>query len=88
MSDEISVIVSNSKKGLLSDQTIAKPLALEKLKAGMEDLVTKVGDIIASAKNANSKISLKEVEASVEITAEGGVSLIGTQKPAGGPRLS
>jgi len=50
----------------------------DKLKANLSSLVDKLGKVISVAEAAAGGLALTEVEVGIEITAEGGVALIGT----------
>jgi hypothetical protein len=50
----------------------------EKLKANLTGLVEKIKTVIAVAQAAPGSLALDEVEVGIEVTAEGGVALIGT----------
>lgn len=51
---------------------------VEKLKENLSQLVNRLGTVIATAEAAAGGLALTEVEVGIEITAEGGVVLIGT----------
>jgi hypothetical protein len=50
----------------------------EKLKENLSGLVKKIATVIAVTEATSGGLVLKEVEVGIEITAEGGVALIGT----------
>jgi hypothetical protein len=55
-------------------------ISVERLKAGLSDLVAKLRTATAGLAAQADGLSLKELEVGIELTAEGGVSLIGTAK--------
>lgn len=50
----------------------------EALSANLSGLISGVGTVVSAAEAAAGALTLKEVQVGVEITAEGGVALIGT----------
>ncbi|NET08545.1 MAG: hypothetical protein F6K09_39440 [Merismopedia sp. SIO2A8] len=60
------------------------PIPLDKLKQNMGDFVEAVGDLFDQAQQKASKIHLEEIELSVEVNAEGQVSLFGIGGKTGG----
>jgi hypothetical protein len=83
MSETIPVIVAvpAEKKGIFGDA--ASELAnvpLERLKANFTDLINNLGATTSTLFSSENALGLKEVEFGVEITAEGGLNLIGTIK--------
>jgi len=83
MVETISVLVSKAdpSKGIFGDGalTIAN-IPLDKLKANLSDLIAKVGAVTADLATTPSGLTLKDLEVGIEITAEGGVNLIGSAK--------
>lgn len=57
---------------------VAVDIDAEKLKANLPSLVDKPGKVITIAEAAAGRLALTEVAVGIEITAEGGVALIGT----------
>jgi Trypsin-co-occurring domain 1 len=86
MADTISVLVTPNDpgKGIFgTGPAIPVEIPIERLKASLSDLIAKLraatSDIAAEADG----LSLKELEVGIELTAEGGVNLIGTAKVGG-----
>lgn len=83
MSDTITVLVSrpDQGKGIFSDGPVEPAIiSTDKLKASLSGLVAKLSAITADLAVRSSGLTLKEMEVGVEVTAEGGVNLIGTAK--------
>jgi hypothetical protein len=80
MADTISVLVtSDPSKGIFGSGPVrAVEIPVERLKASLSGLVTNLraatSDLVAKADG----LSLKELEVGIEVTAEGGINLIGT----------
>src|SRR4051794_23362931 len=86
MADTISVIVTRTEpgKGIFgSGPAVPVEIPVERLKASLTDLVAKLRAATASLVARADGLSLKELEVGLELTAEGGVSLIGTAKVGG-----
>jgi hypothetical protein len=85
MADTISVLVSaDPNKGIFGTGPVATvDIPVERLKASLADLVAKLRAATANVGVKADGLSLKELEVGVELTAEGGVSLIGTAKASG-----
>jgi hypothetical protein len=89
MDDTISVIVTqNDTKSIFGSGAARQAeIPIDRLRASLSDLVSKLkvatSDLIAKSEG----FSLKELEVGVELTAEGGVSLIGTAKVGGSASL-
>ncbi len=83
--DTIPIIcesVSDSKSGnlgLLTPQTVIKQVDAGKIRQSMESLTNKISTMLDDIK-AVGNFKLKEITLSVEINAEGGVSLIANAK--------
>ncbi len=83
--DTIPIIcegVADSKSGnlgLLTPKTVIKQVDAGKIRQSMESLTDKVTTMLDDIKNVGN-YKLKEVTLSVEINAEGGVSLIANAK--------
>lgn len=83
MSDTISVLVVHADltKGIFGDGVLMPVnISVEKLRTGLSDLVAKLKAATADIAANVEGLALKELEVGIEITAEGGVSLIGTAK--------
>lgn len=82
MADTISVLVSaDPSKGIFGTGAVAAvDIPVERLKANLSDLVAKLRAATTSLAAKGDGLSLKELEVGIELTAEGGVSLIGTAK--------
>ena len=83
MSDTLTVIVAKSdmNKGIFdSGSLVSVEIPVERLKLGLSNLVAKLRMATADLAATADGLSLKELEVGVELTAEGGVSLIGTAK--------
>jgi Trypsin-co-occurring domain 1 len=85
MEDTISVIVAqeNTKSIFGSGTPRQVEIPVEKLKASLSSLVARLRDATSDIAAGAAGLSLKELEVGVELTAEGGVSLIGTAKVGG-----
>jgi hypothetical protein len=85
MTDTLSVIVTQSDtKGVFgggSPRPVEIPV--ERLKASLSDLVSKLRAATSDLAAKADGLSLRELEVGIELTAEGGVSLIGTAKVGG-----
>jgi hypothetical protein len=83
MSTYIRTVVSSTskveEKGMLSKQTaqMVANVDTDSLKKNLNDLMENLSDVF-SAQQERSPFGLKQVEVGVEITAEGGVNLIGS----------
>jgi hypothetical protein len=84
MADTISVLVTSAEpgKGIFGNGPVVPvEIPVERLKASLSDLVAKLRAATTNlAAKAADGLSLKELEVGIELTAEGGVSLIGTAK--------
>jgi len=82
MADAISVLVSaDPSKGIFGTGAVAAvDIPVERLNANLSDFVSKLRAATASLAAKADGLSLKELEVGIELTAEGGVSLIGTAK--------
>lgn len=90
MADTISVIVSKTEpgKGIFgSGLAVPVEIPIERLKASLSDLVAKLRAATTTLVDHADGLSLKELEVGLELTAEGGVSLIGTAKVGGSASL-
>jgi len=83
---EISVIVEEEEKseghlrsGKKESKVRAKNINAEKLKDSMSELAGQISEIMNDIKSVGD-FKLQQVQLAVEISAEGGVSLIGTAK--------
>lgn len=86
MADTISVLVTStdSGKGIFgSGPVVLVDIPVERLKASLAELVAKLRAATANLAAKGDGLSLKELEVGIELTAEGGVSLIGTAKASG-----
>jgi Trypsin-co-occurring domain 1 len=85
MADTISVLVSaDPGKGIFgSGPVVPVDIPVERLKASLADMVAKLRAATADLAAKADGLSLKELEVGIELTAEGGVSLIGTAKASG-----
>ncbi len=83
--DTIPIIcedISDSKSGnlgLLTPKTVIKQVDAGKLRQSMESLTGKISTMLGDIKSVGG-FKLKEVTLSVEISAEGGVSIIANAK--------
>jgi hypothetical protein len=86
MADTISVLVTESDpgKGIFGSGP-ARPVEIpvERLKVSLSGLVAKLRAATSDLAAKADGLSLKELEVGIELTAEGGVSLIGTAKVGG-----
>ena len=83
MADTISVLVTRTDpgKGIFGTGPVFPiEIPVDQLRTSLTDLVTKLKAATAALADKSDGLSLKELEVGVEITAEGGVSLIGTAK--------
>jgi hypothetical protein len=84
MDEAIPIIVSTDTitKSVFATGGLASiaDVPIGKLKSNLADIVAKLGMITADLESPASKYSLTELEVGLEISAEGGVSLIGTAK--------
>jgi len=83
---EISVIVEDKKaksegnlSGRKKPKIRTKKINTETLKESMSDLSEQISEILQNIKSVGD-FKLQQVQLAVEISAEGGVSLIGTAK--------
>jgi hypothetical protein len=86
MADTISVLVTStdSGKGIFgSGPVVLVDIPVERLKASLAELVAKLRAATADLAAKGDGLSLKELEVGIELTVEGGVSLIGTAKASG-----
>jgi hypothetical protein len=85
MGDTISVLVSaDPNKGIFGTGPVAAvEIPVERLRANLSDLVAKLRAAAGNLAAKSDGLSLKELEVGIELTAEGGVSLIGTAKASG-----
>ncbi len=86
MADTISVLVTSTDpgKGIFGNGPVLPvEIPVERLKASLSDLVAKLRAATTSLAAKADGLSLKELEVGIELTAEGGVSLIGTAKAGG-----
>ncbi len=65
--------------GILSPGNKIKEIDAEKLRKSLSDLSGQISDVLQDIKDVGN-FKLKEVQISVEISAEGGVALIGSAK--------
>jgi hypothetical protein len=82
----ISVIVTKSDpaKGIFdTGPLMSVEIPVERLKASLSDLVAKLRAATMELAAKADGLSLKELEVGIEVTAEGGVSLIGSAKAGG-----
>ena len=83
MAETISVLVASTDpgKGIFGNGAIIPVnIPVEKLRAGLSDLIAKLSAATTALATKSEGLSLKELEVGIELTAEGGVSLIGTAK--------
>jgi hypothetical protein len=82
MADTISVLVlSDPTKGIFGNAPVVPAdIPVERLKTNLSDLVVKLRAATRDLAAKADGLSLKELEVGIELTAEGGVSLIGTAK--------
>jgi hypothetical protein len=85
MTDTLSVIVTQSDtKGIFGSGAVRPvEIPVDRLKANLSDLVIKLRAATSDLTTKTDGLSLKELEVGIELTAEGGVSLIGTAKVSG-----
>jgi hypothetical protein len=85
MADTISVIVTESdQKGIFGGGPSRQvEIPVERLKANLSGLVAKLGAATFDLSAKTEGLSLKELEVGIELTAEGGVNLIGTATVGG-----
>jgi hypothetical protein len=79
--DKIPVVVSSTEvKGVFDTaaSAVRTTVDLSALKKSLSDLVAKLAQVMDAAETADSRLRLAEMEVGVELTAEGGVNLIGT----------
>ena len=83
MTNTISVLVApnDADKSIFGSGTIEVPV--ERLKSNLAALVTKLMEMTSAVAVNTNGIRIKEFEVGIEVTAEGGVSLIGSAKAAG-----
>lgn len=83
----IPVIVSRSPNAAATKGIVSKAaeavrevidVDVDKLKTNLTELIGKVGAVVDAAQDAAGAFKLEEVSVGVEISAEGGVSLIGS----------
>jgi hypothetical protein len=65
--------------GILEPQSMITELDTDQLKASLAGLSSQIGEVLSDIR-AVGDFRLKEVKVSVEISAEGGVALIGSAK--------
>jgi hypothetical protein len=82
MTDTLSVIVSQSdtKSIFGGESPRLVEIPVERLKASLSELVSKLRAATSDLAAKTDGLSLRELEVGIELTAEGGVSLIGTAK--------
>ena len=82
MAETIPVLVTKAgTKGIFGEgPVVSVNVPIEKLRANLANLVANLGALVTSPVDKAGGLALKELEVGVEITAEGGVSLIGTVK--------
>ena len=61
-------------------EVVQRAIDVDAPKRSLGDLASKLGQVMGSVEAAAGGLSLDSVEVGVEITAEGGVALIGTAK--------
>jgi hypothetical protein len=89
MNETISVLVSPEPgKGIFRDDSVLPlEIPVDRLKASLTDLVSKLVSATAEITSNAAAFRLKEMEVGIEITSEGGVNLIGTMKVGGNASL-
>jgi hypothetical protein len=83
MSDTIPVLVASTDptKGIFGNGSVVPvDIPVERLKANLGDLVAKLRAATTNLTAKADGLSLRELEVGIELTAEGGVNLIGTAK--------
>jgi hypothetical protein len=80
MTDTLSVIVTQSDTKSIFGGESARlvEIPVERLRASLSDLVSKLRAATSDLAAKTDGLSLRELEVGIEVTAEGGVSLIGT----------
>ena len=63
--------------GLFTPKTVIKNVDVEKIRESLSDLSGQISGLVKDLKSSGD-IRLKEIQVGVEISAEGGVSLIGS----------
>lgn len=76
----IQVRVESPGKDAFADKVLRRAVDVDTLKASLGDLASKLGQVIESVAARGGGLSLDSVEVGVEITAEGGVALVGSMK--------
>lgn len=77
----ISVIVANDQlvsKGVNSSSVLTKPIPVDTLKENLHEFVSNIGKSFDGLKSNIKEFELEEFEVSAEISASGGINLIGT----------
>lgn len=72
---------ADDTKGLFrrADESVVKAIPLDRLQDELDRLRCGIGELIDGGREAeNQEFHLKEISAQVEITASGGINLIGT----------
>jgi hypothetical protein len=86
-SSTIPVVIFRTKEPLVTKGIISKAaetvrdvanIDAETLKTNLSNLISRVSKVIDMAEASANGLALSEVQVGVEITAEGGVALIGT----------
>lgn len=86
---KISVIVEDSREpqaetlGVLERgviRTVIKEVEIEKIRLSLSELVEQFSGVMKEDRLKMGSLHLSELEVNVEITAEGGVALVGTAK--------
>ncbi len=86
MGETISVIVSDVSEGKGPFGSVAPvqvDIPVEKLRKGLNDLIEKLRGATEGILGNTGGLTFKELEIGVEVSAEGGFSLIGTAKATG-----
>ena len=82
MANTISIIVASPPtKGIFGEALMGTvEIPVDKLRASLSDLGVKLKHATAGLLSETEGFLLKELEVGIEVSAEGGVSLIGTAK--------
>jgi Trypsin-co-occurring domain 1 len=83
------IVEAQPDKDIFGEGALARlDLPLQKVSANLAELTGKLSAMAAAAWKAGGDLSLSEIELGIEITAEGGVSLIGTAKAGASASIS
>jgi hypothetical protein len=77
MTNTIRVLTASTAKGMFDDAPVLTEISIEQLKNNLTRLNQDIGELFSNIKMVGD-FNLKEVEVGIEISAQGGVNLIGT----------